>query len=392
MESTEGYNKAVELLFRSVTPLGFVASPEVTDNYKRVWTRDGVVTGLAALATKEPPLIECFRKTLQTVLDHQHPSGFIPSNVSEQGKSSYGGTVGRADNPSWAVAGLCMYALYTNDIHTALKYKDQVEKCFHVLDIWEYNGKHLIYVPQSGDWADEYFYHGYVLFDQLLRVWALNLAGKVFQRPDWIEKATVITQTIQKNFWKQDEEIDLYAANLRHQLKDAPDVYWFMGFNPGAIYTHFDLQANSLALLLSIGNKSQDLKLTTFIKDLCVKFNSIVPSFHPAVNSEDIQMENLKNNYAYSFRNFPHQFHNGGLWPVWNGFAAAALVLQNSTDAARILTDQLHAANAMGGWNFNECLHGQTKQPIGVSYCTWSAAGAVIAETAIMGNSIFNLK
>jgi hypothetical protein len=29
-----------------------------------------------------------------------------------------------------------------------------------------------LYVPLSGNWADEYITDGYVLYDQLLRVWA----------------------------------------------------------------------------------------------------------------------------------------------------------------------------------------------------------------------------
>jgi hypothetical protein len=33
-------------------------------------------------------------------------------------------------------------------------YRKKVEKCFALMDAWEFNGKHLMYVPQSGDWAD----------------------------------------------------------------------------------------------------------------------------------------------------------------------------------------------------------------------------------------------
>ena len=47
------------------------------------------------------------------------------------------------------------------------------------MDAWEFNGKQLMYVPQGADWADEYLQHGYILFDQLLRIWALELAGKI---------------------------------------------------------------------------------------------------------------------------------------------------------------------------------------------------------------------
>ena len=42
----------------------------------------------------------------------------------------------------------------------------------------------------------------------------------------------------------------------------------------------------------------------------------------------DWEMKELESNYAYTFRNKPHEFHNGGLWPVWNGFLVAALIEQ----------------------------------------------------------------
>ncbi len=95
------------LLRRAVTPHGFVASVQDVTNYQRVWTRDGVITGLAALGSGEAALIYTFGDTLRTVFSHQHPVGFFPSNVDPQtGKASYGGNCGRVDNVSWAVIGL----------------------------------------------------------------------------------------------------------------------------------------------------------------------------------------------------------------------------------------------------------------------------------------------
>ena len=94
-------------------------------------------------------------------------------------------------------------------------------------------------------------------------------------------------------------------------------------------------------------------------------------------------MEELKNNYAYNFRNFPHQFHNGGLWPVWNGWMAAALKQHGELETAALLTQYIHEANAKNNDVFNECLHGQTLEPSGVNYCVWSAAGAILAELGV---------
>ena len=49
---TISYNKSIELLHDVSSAHGFLASAENTSNYKRVWARDGVICGLAALASK----------------------------------------------------------------------------------------------------------------------------------------------------------------------------------------------------------------------------------------------------------------------------------------------------------------------------------------------------
>ncbi|RZL59768.1 MAG: fructofuranosidase/invertase, partial [Pedobacter sp.] len=190
MIKSKPYNLAIELLNAASTPYGFVAAVQEQDNYKRVWTRDGVITSIAALLSEDEVLIQTAKKTLDTLFSNQHKSGFMPSNVSpNDGSVSFGGTTGRADNPSWAVIGLASYTILTKDNSLWDKYEAEIDKCFAVLESWEFNGKHLVYVPQSGDWADEYIQHGYILFDQLLRVWALSLAAKISQHTIWMDKA-----------------------------------------------------------------------------------------------------------------------------------------------------------------------------------------------------------
>jgi glycogen debranching enzyme len=386
----EGYHQAIGLLRQAQTPAGFVASPYEHDNYKRVWTRDGVVCGLAALLSKDQELTETFRATLETIFNFQHPLGFIPSNVGTDGKTSYGGTVGRADNPSWAVIGLCQYSLFTGDDTLSRQFETNVKRCLHVLDIWEFNGKHLIYVPQSGDWADESIYHGYLLFDQLLRVWALELASRVYQRGEWMQKAEQIRHVVEANFWNHRmPPAELYAPNVKHQIIHAPKEFWLMGFNPSRVYDQFDLQANAMAMLLGLGSDVQKATVVAYVQQLIEEQESVLPSFHPSIQTTDADMMELANNFAFRFRNHPYEFHNGGLWPVWNGFLAAALTRSGENALAHQLTNFIHAANGQAGWNFNECLHGLNKKPIGVQRCTWSAAGAVLAENSLNGLQLF---
>lgn len=383
------YAASVNLLKKAATPHGFVASVQEHDNYRRIWTRDGTINSLAALLSGDAELIATAKATIETIFDHQHQSGFMPSNVSMSGAVSYGGTVGRADNPSWAVIGLCQYVLFTGEQEIAVKYHGQVKRCFSVMDAWEYNGKHLVYVPQSGDWADEYIQHGYVLFNQLLRIWALRLAAEIYHQQEWQEKANAITEVVRTNFWNNQSAANLYAPNLAHQLEKAPMDFWFLGFNPSRIYAQFDLQANLLAIMLGIGNKEQDQTVITVIKMLFSQMDHLLPSFFPTIQATDPDMQELANNYAYSFRNLPDEFHNGGLWPVWNGWLVAALCMVEETSLAIHITDAIAKANALKDFEFNECLHGATGQPIGVPNCAWSAGGYLIAVNYLQGKRLF---
>jgi GH15 family glucan-1,4-alpha-glucosidase len=389
MINESAYGASLALLKQASTGSGFVASVAEHDNYRRIWTRDGTINSLAALLTANADLIRTAKATIETIFTHQHPSGFMPSNVTPNGSVSYGGTVGRADNPSWAVIGLCQYVLFTGDTSLANRFGDSVKACFSVMDAWEYNGKHLIYVPQSGDWADEYIQHGYVLFNQLLRIWALRLAAEVYEQPLWLQKSKTIEQVVCTNFYNNQAAENLYAPNLKHQLQQAPIDFWFLGFNPSRIYSQFDLQANLLTILLGIGTQQQNDTLASLIKGMYAQMNHLLPSFFPAIGYGDKDMPELENNYAYSFRNLPGEFHNGGLWPVWNGWLAAALCVLEETGMAVHLTDAIAKANSLNNNEFNECLHGETGKPIGVPHCTWSAGGFLLAASYLQGKRLF---
>jgi len=395
---SETTRQALTLLRAAATPAGFVASRHEVANYQRIWTRDGIITGLAALLTGEDDLRRTFRATLGTIFAHQHPTGFFPSNVvPATGQASYGGNCGRVDNVSWAVIGLLHYAQFVPDDGPALAahHRPQVERAFALLDAWEFNGKHLVYVPQSGNWADEYVQHGYVLYDQLLRVWALELAARHYAHPAWQAQADTIRRVVRQNYWPEPapDPALLYAPNLVHQLRAAPAGHWLMGFNPARVYPQFDLAANALALLLHLGTPAQDAALLAHLAQRLAAAPGLLPAFAPVLTPADPLMAELTDNYAYTFRNAPHEFHNGGLWPVWNGWLAAALFRNHQPALAGQVLAALTTANRRhptdpAAWGFYENLHGQTQAPIGVPYCTWSAAGWLLAEAAGQGRHL----
>ena len=389
--STDAYQKAIDILRNASAKEGFLASTNDLDNYSRIWTRDGVICGLAALASNEKDLIVTFKCTLETIFKYQHESGFFPSNVvPKTGQVSYGGAVGRADNPSWAVIGLCSFLKKVHSEEMRMRLLPQVMKAFELMNAWEFNGKHLIYVPLSGDWADEYCHHGYILFDQLLRLYALELAYDEFKLEVWKDKALKIREVIESNYWGTNLNGKTYLPLLNREKAHFPESFWLMGFNPGEIYPQFDLQANALALLLKLGTTENQEYVLSYLKNWFEMKGQLFSSFYPSIQDSDPRMRNLKNNYAYTFRNQPNEFHNGGIWPVWNGFLIGILKKYDPFFSEKLKRSLKSACNLSSGkdncWEFNECINSKTGIPNGVPKCSWSAAGYILAEKGIYEN------
>jgi len=381
------YNKAIELLHKVATPNGFLASAEKTTNYQRVWARDGVICGLAALASADELLINTFRKTLETLANYQHAMGTIPSNVLIDGDKtdvSYGGLAGRVDAVTWFIIGVCQYGLQLNDATFVDKYKGHIEKCLALLDSWEFNNKHLVYVPLSGNWADEYITDGYVLYDQLLRIWALKSYNHFAKREVIFDKIEKIIQQIEINFFPKS-----IGEKYHERAYNEVDFKEYLpcSFSPSGYKTSFDAFANSLILLLDIGSVEHQKAIIDYSKTLAFGTNlGLLPAFWPPIFQEDEHWNLLKNNCKYEFRNYPYEFHNGGSWPMVNGFFGLALLSKSEQETANLILGKINQANAINEYSFYENFNTQTQEPNGVSYCAWSAAAAVLIHQSLSNN------
>jgi GH15 family glucan-1,4-alpha-glucosidase len=381
------YTKAIELLQKCSSTEGFLASAENISNYKRVWARDGVICGLAALASGDEQLILTFRKTLETLATNQHSNGTIPSNVMTNGDQvevSYGGLAGRVDALTWFIIGICQYAYYKNEIAFIAKYNLEIQKCLKLLEAWEFNNKHLVYVPLSGNWADEYITDGYVLYDQLLRIWALRNYNHFANEEAITLKIENITKQIEINYTPNPSG-EKYHERAYKEAK----IQDFMpcSFSPAGYKSQFDAFANSLALLLNIGDeKFQDSILKHFENLQKEMPLELIPAFWPPIKESDQDWNLLKNNCKYEFRNYPYEFHNGGSWSIVNGFYGLALLSKQKSKEAKTLLEKINDANAVNNFSFSENFNSQTKKPNGVPYCAWSAAASILLEQSLNTN------
>lgn len=385
--NSKGYQKAIDLLRQCSSFEGFLASAENISNYKRIWARDGVICGLAALASGDEHLIVTFKNTLETLAKNQHAKGTIPSNVmvsAENTEVSYGGLAGRVDAVSWFIIGICQYAFYKNDIAFVTKYEVHIQKCLRLLEAWEFNNKHFMYVPLSGNWADEYITDGYVLYDQLLRVWALRSYNHFAKEATIASKIEKITIQIEINFTPG--SIGEKYHERAYQQQEFQE-YMPCSFSPAGYKTQFDAFANSLALMLHIGSEHFQEQIVNYTEKLAMQQTlQLLPAFWPPITESDLDWNLLKNNCKYKFRNFPFEFHNGGSWPMVNGFWGIALFSKKKEKVAKAVLEAINNTNAQSNYSFYENFNTKTAAPNGVPLCAWSAAAAILLHQTVHNN------
>lgn len=396
------YEKSVQLLRKCATKYGFVASVEQRDNYNRVWARDSMVCSLAALLTEEKDLIKQVKKSLITLMKFQFEHGQIPSNVDvKRKKVSYGGSAGRIDAILWFLIGFSQYIKRTKDKRFLKKYYEKFKKSFELVHLYEFNEKGFVYVPKSGDWADEYIQEGYVLYDQLLyykcfeeHIYLRNLLGKncseLESKRDKLKKMILVNFYLDRkdksSKYVYQEMIFDRALKSKKYHQDYPLPF----FNPSGYGYMFGGFAVSLALHFNIFPKKNDEKIHKFVKKhFGKKTKYLIPAFYPVITPNSPEWSELESNYSIKFRNKPYEYHNGGLWPMVTGFYCSALSLKNKDIALKYLYG-INNANYLGNWGFYEFIHGKKFTANGTKFQAWSAAAGVIGyQTVIKKKRVF---
>ncbi len=405
----DGYRRALALLHACNTPDGFVASPTKGTNYRRIWGRDGAIISIAALLVQDHELTNTARRTFETLVEYQGPHGEIPSNVDTvSGRISYGGTAGRVDADLWFIIGCGEYWMATGDDKFLEKMLPAIEKVRFLLGAWEFNNRGLLYIPLTGDWADEYLHNGYVLYDQLLYLQALRTLAyihtAVHGSSDHIlrERISRLLHLIRANYWFDGDTIpdDAYHEVLYEKGIQAAahcgGRHWMPSFSPSGYGYRFDAFANVLASLFEVADDEQRRRTDDFINDEATNnAMPLLPAFYPVIKPVDEDWKHLQVMFSYTFKNKPYEFQNGGLWPMVTGFYVADLARRQHNKQARERLLAVHRANAleMEGepWGFPEYLHGQKLTPGGTRLQGWSAAGAIIGHHALQGKDIFRI-
>ncbi|MEN9347825.1 MAG: hypothetical protein RLZZ77_1336 [Bacteroidota bacterium] len=381
MASTDLIHEAWSVLTQCSTTSGIMASPNHADNYRRIWSRDAMMAGVASVFHGHESMIAVHRSSIITLMKAQAFDGQLPSNVTvEEKRTSFGGLAGRVDATTWWLVGAGVYLLHSKDDELKTHLAGSVERAFQVLHSWEMNHGGFIYTPLGGNWADEYICQGYVLYDQLVRLWALRLHANVYQRSDWKLLAEQLTKRISDHFSSDGKQEAVMHPRAFEKAKEKEGRYWWFQFGPQGYDTRFDLAANALALLLGFDQKIKST--AAFLNELAVNQQSwMIPAFYPTIQQGDAEWSLLAENYAYDFKNFPGHFHNGGAWPIFMGWMIAALNLHNERFTATAMQRELeHTLVSNTHQPFFEYWHIKEKKAGGKFPLAYSATGCLLAN------------
>ena len=368
MNDSPYYAHAVQLLRVLSEPAGIHASGTPTANYRAVFVRDAVMAGVAGLVVKDATITAAFVRTLEQVRALQGAEGQIASNYvvvpGAAPRVSFGTLAPRLDSATWYLVGVAL-AARAGAVSPSL-FAKSVRAVVRLLDAIEYNGRHLLYLPAGGNWADEYVTEGYILSDQVLRAWALRLLAPLCEMPEGEAKARRIEARIEEEFWPSD-------SSRWHPIAS---------YSPAAVRDVFDLAACALlgvsGVAHSIGERALDGIATAFLDR-----GALPPAFHPVIAEGDPDWPALKRYQLHGFRNRPHEYHNGGIWPIWLGWLAVALARTGrAADLVRLRALVRARLAAAPGFRFDEFLHGETGAPGGTPEMAYSATGLIFLAEA----------
>lgn len=398
----EARERAVEVLQRCSTPIGFKASG-LARGYPHVWARDSIITALGA-AWAEPALfMRPLRASLDTLGAFQSSLGLIPLNVDVASQTVSTENAGAVDANLWFILGHYYHWLLTHDDAYLRAAFPRLQRALLWLRYQDMNECGLLEVPEAGDWMDLLSVRYNVLYDNALYFACLIAFARMATACDvetggaqaW---ADGVQERLNLLLWVNRRwEPELWAEQLA-RLK-AMRLEWYMLYHdvgtissrpfylPWVAFREFgdycDVLGNILAILTGVADRERREIILRHLYQVGVGSPYPSKAIHPVIYPGQAEWREY---YRSRNLNLPHQYHNGGIWPFIGGFHVAALVRQGwLDDAARLLQD-LAAANRRGAyepWEFNEWLHGQTGNPMGYPLQAWSAGMYLYAYEAL---------
>ncbi|MDM8528798.1 glycoside hydrolase 100 family protein [Anaerolineales bacterium HSG24] len=405
----EARRRAMDILQNCVTPHGFRASALVA-GYPQIWARDSIITFLGAAATNDSTLIATGRASLETMSAYQSQRGLIQLNVNPDTGYISTENAGATDANLWYILGHYLYFQLTNDVEFLANHWASIGKALLWLEYQDMNECGLLEVPEAGDWMDLLAVRYNVLYDNVLYYAAMLAYEKLLtclseQTPAYqpFISPAGIHERINLLMWIDRCWVADHFADHLEKLKSIR-LEWFMVYHnlgtissrpfylPWVAFREYgdwcDSLGNLLAILTGVADGHRTEHILRYMQQVGMAEPYPTKAIYPAIYPGE---SNWREYYRSRNLNMPHQYHNGGIWPMIGGLHVAALVRHKWLNEAYRLLLVLAEANYQGSereWEFNEWIHGRTGHPMGYAQQAWSAAMFLYADYAVQTHKL----
>ena len=397
----ETRQRALDVLWRCVTQHGFRASG-LAAGYPQIWARDNGIICLGALATGAPELIAAGRRALETMGTYQSARGLIQLNINPDTGYISTENAGAVDSNLWYIIGHYLYFKTSGDTAFLQAHWVCIDRAMAWLEYQDMNECGLLEIPEAGDWMDLLAVRYNTLYDNTL-YYAAALAHQELQRalpPGVVAHqlaidAAGIHERINSLMWIDRCWVAEHFAAHLERLKSFR-LEWFMLYHnigtissrpyylPWVAFREYgdwcDSLGNLLAILTGVADRHRAEHILRFMHQVGMHEPYPTKAIHPPIYPGE---SNWREYYRSRNLNIPHQYHNGGIWPMIGGFHVAALVQHKWHSEAERLLYSLARANQQGingEWEFNEWMHGSSGHPMGYAQQAWSAAMYLYAD------------
>jgi glycogen debranching enzyme len=398
------YHRALDILHQCATPHGFRASA-LAAGYPQIWARDSMITFLAAAVTGDPALLAAGRASLISMQAHQSWRGLIQLNVNPDTGYVSTENAGAVDANLWYILGHYLHFQLTGDQEFLAQNWPSIDRALLWLTYQDMNECGLLEVPEAGDWMDLLAVRYNVLYDNVLYYAAVlahqQLAALMPQDSSVCHleiNAADVHERLNLLLWIDRCWVAEHFAEHLEKLKKIRLEWYMLYHNIGTISSRpfylpwvafreygdwCDSLGNCLAILTGVADTHRAEHILRYMHQVGMAepypTKAIYPPIYP--NQSD-----WREYYRSRNLNLPHQYHNGGIWPMIGGFHVAALVRHRWHSEAERLLRRLAEVNRQAvreGEDFNEWLHGEHGHPMGFGQQAWSAAMFVYAVHAV---------
>jgi glycogen debranching enzyme len=400
----EARRRALDVLWRCATARGFRASG-LAAGYPQIWARDNGIVALGAVATGEPELLAACRAALETMSAHQSPRGLIQLNVNPDTGYVSTENAGAVDSNLWYILGHYLYFKTSGDQLFLEHHWPTIDRAMFWLEYQDMNECGLLEIPEAGDWMDLMSVRYNTLYDNVL-YYAAALAHQEMARrlPPGVPAcrlaidAAGIHERINSLMWIDRCWVAEHFAAHLERLKSFR-LEWFMLYHnigtissrpfylPWVAFREYgdwcDSLGNLLAVLTGLADWHRSEHILRFMRQVGMDEPYPTKAIHPPIYPGE---GHWREYYRSRNLNMPHQYHNGGIWPMIGGFHVAALVRHKWPGEAERALIKLADANRQGlddEWEFNEWMHGDSGHPMGYAEQAWSASMFLYAENAV---------